>query len=165
MDWRTLFIILHILGTIFGVAGATFALAFSRKAQSDGNIDASEGALLGITYTFLRTGLILIVLSGFGLLIYTRLTEHAQYLYSIRLWLKLTITTVLLLNTIALMAKRIPGWISHAISLVGWYAAFIIGAWRGYHWSYLTGIVALAILTLMVGFILKRTDVAKHMHA
>lgn len=165
MDWRTLLILLHILGTIFGVAGVTFALAFSRKALADGKVDASEGASLSITYTFLRLGLILVVLSGFGILLYTRLESNPANLYSVRLWLKLTITAVLLLNTILLMAKRLPAWLAHGISFVGWYAAFIIGAWRGYHWSYLTGIVVLALFSVIVGLILRKTEIHKHLRA
>lgn len=157
MDWRTIFVLLHIFGTILGVGGVTFALVFSYRAQGDKKIDASEGAFLHITYTMLRVGLILLLFSGFGLLLYARLTDQAQHLYSVRLWLKLFITAALFLNTILYAARRMPEWLSHGISITGWYSAFILGAWRGYHWSFWTGVVVLALITIFIGLLIKKT--------
>ncbi len=157
MDWRTIFILLHIFGTILGVGGVTFALVFQRRALADGRVDPSEGAFLGITYTMLRIGLVLLVLSGFGILLLARLEDHAERLYSVRLWLKLAITGFLLVNTIAFSLKKIPDWLAHAVSITGWYAAFIIGVWRGYHWSFWAGFIALLFITAFLAYLLKKS--------
>lgn len=164
MDWRTIFILLHIFGTILGVGGVTFALVFSYQAQADKKIDASEGAFLRITYTMLRTGLVLLVFSGFGLLVVARLTGGAEHLYSVRLWLKLFITTALFFNTLLHTKHLLPEWLGNSISITGWYAAFIIGAWRGYHWSFWWGFWALLLIALFTGYLLKRTPPVSKPH-
>lgn len=162
MDWRTIFILLHVFGTILGVGGVTFALIFQRRALADGTVDPSEGAFLGITYTMLRIGLVLLVLSGFGILLLARLEDHAERLYSVRLWLKMGLTVVLLANTIVFALRRIPDWLAHAVSITGWYAAFILGVWRGYHWSFLVGVIGYLAVTAFIAALLKKSSVPFH---
>lgn len=164
MDWRTIFVLLHVFATILGVGGVTFALIFSRQAMRDGKVDASEGAFLHTTYTIMRTGLIILVLSGFGIVLVGRLTGGAEHLYSVRLWLKLTLTGILLMNTILLATRKLPDWLAHGISLTGWYGALVLGVWRGYHWSYFVGIGAYVLITLFVALLIRDVPVHQKVH-
>lgn len=130
MDWRTFITLGHIIGTVLGVGGATFAEIFYIKASRDGIIDPVEKEFLKTTYRFLRIGLIVLIISGFGYLILARLTGQTANLYNPRLWAKMLITVVLLLNAIALQARIMPLWLGSGVSLASWYAALILGAWR-----------------------------------
>lgn len=147
MTWDIVVKIGHIVGTVLGVGGATMAEVFYTRAIRDGKIDESEGALLRGVYTVIRVGLIVLVVSGFGYLLLLRLEGHAQYIYSPRVWAKLTLTAILLFNAILLQTRKMPVWLGAGISLTSWYAALVIGAWRmqaGF-WT-IMGVYAAAIL-------------------
>src|SRR3989344_6278731 len=131
MDWHTFLIITHIIGTVFGVGGATFAEVFYLKSIKDGDIDSTESSFLKTTYFILRIGIILLVLSGFGLLILNRLEGATQYLYNPRLWAKLTLTLVIVVNAILLEIRLIPIWLWFLLSFTSWYAVLVLGLWRG----------------------------------
>lgn len=131
MDWHTFLIITHIIGTVLGVGGATFAEVFYLKAIKDGEIDPTESSFLKTTYFILRIGIILLVLSGFGLLLLNRLEGATQYLYSPRLWAKLTLTVIIVANAVLLQVRLIPAWLGFSLSFTSWYVALILGLWRG----------------------------------
>ena len=146
-------IITHIVGTVLGAGGATFAEIFFLKSAKDGTIDQEESAFLHITYAVLRIGMVLLVLSGFGFLLLYRFTDQAELLYNPKLWAKLTIIFALLMNVLGMQAHKMPFWLGSALSLVSWYAALTLGAWRGRDAPYLTIMAAVAcaaiILTLV----------------
>lgn len=135
MDWSTILKLSHIVATVLGVGGATFAEIFSIKLGRQEKIDQSQLDLMRIVYTVIRLGAILLVLSGFGYLILFRLTGKTDLLYNPRLWAKLIITLVILVNAVALTAKKIPLYLGAGISLTSWYAALVLGGWRGLHGS------------------------------
>jgi hypothetical protein len=130
MDWSVLIKITHLVGTALGVGGATLAEVFYLKCLKDGQVDPTESDLLKTIYLVLRIGLVLLVLSGFGYLVFYRLAGLEMYLYSSRLWAKLTITLTLLLGVAAWQAKLVSAKIGGGLSLASWYAALILGAWR-----------------------------------
>ncbi len=129
MDWDTLIMLGHIVGTVLGVGGATFAEIFHSKVTRDG-YNETAGGFLHITYMIMRIGLILLVISGFGFLLLARFEGQTQYIYSARVWAKLMITLIILVNTALLHIRKMPTWLGSAISITSWYAALIIGAWR-----------------------------------
>ena len=131
MSWEILVKIGHIVGTVLGVGGATFAEIFYHQATKGGTFDPAAGKYLGLTYRVLRLGMILLVLSGFGYLLLLRFSGQTQHIYSERLWAKLVITLVILINAVLLQTKKIPMLYGSAVSLVSWYAALVLGAWRG----------------------------------
>lgn len=131
MSWHIFFTIAHIVGTVLGVGGATFAEIFSHQAAKAGGMDETRKSMMRTTYSVMRWGMILLVLSGFGFLLLLRFTGGEQYLYSQRLWVKLIITAVILINALLLQTRKVPLWLGSAISFTSWYAALIIGAWRG----------------------------------
>ncbi len=137
MDIYALLIISHVFGAVLGVGGATFAEIFILKALRDGVIDPMEGEWLRSVYWVLRTGLAISIFSGFGFLLLYRLTGEEEKLLDPKLWAKMTIIIILLLNAIFLTARKIPLWLGSSLSFTSWYAAFILGAWRDMpHYSY-----------------------------
>ena len=159
MTWEIFMRIAHIIGTVLGVGGATFAEIFYERANRDGMIDPAAGGYLKITYTVLRLGMILLVLSGFGFLLLLRLEGRAQYIYSDRLWAKLVITLVILLNALLLQTRKVPLWLGSTISLTSWYAALVLGIWRGLpagFWAIMAGyVLAIGVVALALGIIRK----------
>ncbi len=126
MEWHTFLVVIHLIGTALGVGGATFAEIFLFKAVRDGEIDPIESSFMQVTYRVVRVGLVFLVLSGFGFLIFYRLTGLEERLYSPLLWAKLSIVVVILINAILLQTRRIPLWLGSALSFASWYAAMLM---------------------------------------
>lgn len=140
---------------MLGTGGATLAEFQLRQAARDGKVNPSEGAMLSLTYWLIRIGLIMIVFSGFGFFLYLRLQPHLSFvLYEPRMWAKLTLTGMLVINAFLLQTRRIPVWIGAALSLTGWYGALVLGSWRSLDAGFLMimsvfTVVALAAMWLM----------------
>ncbi|KKW05411.1 MAG: hypothetical protein UY39_C0062G0001, partial [Candidatus Kaiserbacteria bacterium GW2011_GWC2_49_12] len=56
MDWYTFLIITHIIGTVLGVGGATFAEVHLIRALRDGTMSRDENSIMQATYAILRVG-------------------------------------------------------------------------------------------------------------
>lgn len=131
MDWNSFLVIGHIIGAVFGAGGATMAEVFSIKALKDGVINETENDFLRTIYFFIRLGLFLLILSGFGLLILYRLEGVApEMIYTDKFVAKLLVVLVIIFNPLLVQAKIISYSVSSPLSLVSWYAALILGAWR-----------------------------------
>src|SRR3989338_6713555 len=86
-----LLVIVHIIGTVPGVGAATFAEIHYTRFNSDDIITDDERKTLAVTYTVMRTGLFLLVISGFGFLDRksTRLnSSHSSISYSLFFFFK-----------------------------------------------------------------------------
>src|SRR3989344_3497871 len=127
MTFLELLVIMHIIGTVLGVGAATFAEIHYTRFNADNIITDDERKTLAITYTVMRVGLFLLVISGFAFLLYFRLTEHVAALTSPSFWAKMTVVGVLLANALLLQARMVPLAIGAAGSLTSWYAALILG--------------------------------------
>ncbi|OGZ04205.1 MAG: hypothetical protein A2648_01325 [Candidatus Lloydbacteria bacterium RIFCSPHIGHO2_01_FULL_41_20] len=143
-------VIAHIIGTVLGVGGATFAEIFHIRAMRDGVVTDEESVTLKIFYTVLRVGLVLLVLSGFAFLIYFRLEGHEKYLYNPKLWAKMIIVFIIPINAILFQIKKIPAWLATPISLTSWYTALILGVYRTIPYSFveIMGIYLASILVI-----------------
>lgn len=130
VDIQVALTILHVIGTVLGVGGATFAEIFYIRAKLDGVIDPQEGGFLKTTYMVLRIGMVLLLVSGFGYLLYLRLNDITQALYGAKLWTKLIITMVIVVNALLLQFRKVPFWLGSAISLASWYTAMAYGIMR-----------------------------------
>lgn len=149
IDWQTILTASHIIGTVLGLGGATFAEIFYLKAAKDGVINATESDFLKTTYFILRLGMIILLFSGFGYLFFYRLTGQTELIYNPKLWAKLTIVLAIIFNALLLQAKKMPLWLGSAISLTSWYSAFILGSWRGLETSYIS-IIVLYIMAIII---------------
>jgi len=136
MDWHSFLVSAHIIGTVLGVGGATFAEIFLLKALRDGVVDPTETDFLHSTYRVIRIGLVILVLSGFGFLILYRLTGMEERLYSPVLWSKLSIVFIILMNAILIQTHKIPLWLGSALSFASWYAAMLLVPLSVWQYSY-----------------------------
>lgn len=148
MDWHTTLVTMHIVGTVLGVGGATFVEIHLIRALRDGVMSPDETVLMQTTYTVLRIGFFLLVLSGFGFLILARLSEHVAWFYSVKFWIKLAIVGIIALNAALIQLRWIPILWGSAIALVSWYAALVLGVMRGGEYSpyWIVGVYIVAIL-------------------
>jgi hypothetical protein len=155
MDWSTFLKIGHIIGTVLGAGAATLVEFQLFAAARDGSVNPSEGRLLSVTFWLIRIGLIMIVFSGFGFFLYLRLQGLSFVLYEPRMWAKLTITGLLVMNAFLMHVRRIPLWVGAAISITGWYTALVLGAWRSLEAEYVM-IMATYVVVLLPAMWLMR---------
>lgn len=155
MDWYIFLIIIHLIGTVLGVGGATFAEIFYLKAKRDGVFEPYEIDYIRIAVFVLRIGLAILVISGFGFLLFYRIVGAGEALLASKLWAKLFIVLILILNTYLMQAKKIPMALGVSLSLTSWYAALIIGAWRILTASFISIIIVYIIAVVLVTLILK----------
>lgn len=145
----------HILGAILGTGAATFVEIFYLKAIRDGKIESFEAEDLKVFYFILRLTLIILIISGFGILVVWRLNLLGpDFFYNPRLWAKYTIVLVILINAILIQMRKMPMWLGSSLSLVSWWTAFILGGWRTLAASYFEIIFGYILAVIVVGFIL-----------
>lgn len=152
MDWSTFIKISHLVGTVLGVGAATFIDFFYLRAVKDGKIEPQEVEPIKLLTPFLRLGLVILILSGFGYFLLFRLTGHEERLLNPRFLAKMTVVGVIAANGLLLELKKIPIAIGGPISSASWWSAFILGAWRGLTWSYWT-IMAAYLLVILSAFL------------
>lgn len=174
MDWYTLLIMVHIIGVALGAGGATISDILFFKSIKDGKIDKKEFALLKAVSSVVWTGFVILAFSGFGFLILYRLTpEYAGLMYDPKLWAKLFIVLIILLNGLVMHWKVFPllesslgkplaasrfikkssiAFTTGAISIISWYSALILGAWRTLDASYIT-IFGAYLLIIFAGIV------------
>jgi len=151
MDIGLIIRIGHVVGTVLGVGGATMAEIFYLKAmRDDGKIDEKEGGFLKVVYSVLRWGMVLLVLSGFGFLILYRIQGVEERLYNPRLWAKLVLTLIIVINALLLQTRKISFPWGSAISLTSWYAALVLGLWRGLEAGFWEIMLWIAGITVVV---------------
>ena len=155
MTFYELLVIMHIVGTVLGVGGATFAEIYYTRFNSDDIVNDDERKVLSITYTVMRTGLFLLVISGFSFLLYFRLTEHVETLTSPSFWAKMTVVAVLVGNALLLQTRILPFAIGAAVSLTSWYVALILGIIGTTSATYVEILVYYVIAIVLVGFSLR----------
>ena len=153
-------VIVHIIGTVLGVGAATFAEVYYIKFNQDNIVSDDERKTLATTYTILRFGLFLVVVSGFGFFLNFRLTEHVGALMSPALWAKMTLVVVLVVNAWLLQVRKVPLAIGSAISLTSWYGALILGVIgrtlvTTYHASFVDIMLGYVAAIVLVGLALK----------
>jgi len=152
MDIYILLVIAHIVGTILGVGGATMIEIILNKSLKDGTVSDDERSLLTPTYTVVRVGLVVALLSGFGFLILYKLNGQNFRLYDPVLWAKLTIIVVIAVNAILLQMHKISLYWGSALSFVSWWLAAILGVFlsNGVKYSFFS-IMLVYALALVVG--------------
>lgn len=129
-----------------------------RQARRDQVIDPSEAPMLRISYAVMRFGMALLVVSGFGFFLLARLSGHSEWLYEPRIWVKLILTGIILGNALLLQVRKIPLWLGAAVSIVSWYSALILGAWRGLEWSFWMIVTVYLLVVIMVAAIFRQSE-------
>jgi FtsH-binding integral membrane protein len=159
-------VIMHIIGTVLGVGAATFAEIHYTRFASDDIITDDERKTLATTYTVMRAGLFLLALSGFGFLLYFRLTENVEILLSPAFWAKMTVVAVLIGNALLLQMRLMPFAVGTAVSLTSWYTALVLGVIRPTDTTYVEFLVYYGVAIVLVGVVLRwiraRTHASAH---
>lgn len=154
MDIYTALVLFHLLGTVLGVGGATFVEIFLNKSLRDGEVDPIENSFLKTTFTVVRIGLFISLISGFGFLLLYQFTGQAFRIYDPVLWAKLTIIIIIAVNATLLQMHKISLWWGSAFSLVSWYSAAILGVLlQGPSYSYLY-VMSLYLIAVVIGGII-----------
>ncbi len=132
MDFLAINKTLHIIAAIVGVLSATAEEILYFKDIKDGKIDEAEARQLRITYKLMHWCLIILVLTGFGILaaVYLKYGGTKTF-YSPVLWVKYLVVLVLLANAVLIAAKKISMKWASSISLTSWYFAYALGALSG----------------------------------
>jgi hypothetical protein len=174
IDIHTLLIIGHIIGLSLGVGGATVSDVLFFKATKDARIDASEFNLMNAISKVIWAGLLLAIATGIGFLIeYLLVPEKNVLLNNPKIWAKLTIVSVIFVNGLVFHYKVFPTLralsgqsinsvqfarylplllTTGATSIISWYSALVLGAWRGLSFSLsYYAIVGIYLFILFVG--------------
>jgi hypothetical protein len=166
VDWYTAIILAHIIGTVLGVGGATFVEVHLIRALRDGVMSPEESSIMQTTYTVIRIGFFLLILSGFGFLILARLEDHTTLLYSIKLWAKLGIVGIIGVNAVLLQLRWVPLLWGSAIALTSWYAALLLGVLGqgeySFFWIYAVYVAAVVAVYFILRAIHARYVPHKH---
>lgn len=160
MDLYTGLVIMHVIGAALGTGAATIADIAIVRALHDGVLSPDERSLLRAVYFILRVGLVMAVVSGLGFLAYYYAVGATEALMSEKLWAKMTIVFILVLNGYALHKHWVTLLWGAAISLTSWYAALVLGAMRSAEYSYISVMfwygVALLIVYAVERYVHKR---------
>lgn len=127
MDTELILLIAHVVGTILGIGGATMIEIHLNQAQRDKLVSADERAILAWDYKVVRVGLIVAILSGFGLLLYHRYAEHFGIFLNPLIWAKMLMVLIIGANTLLLQARKVGLYWGSAFSFVSWWTVGIIG--------------------------------------
>ena len=156
MDWNVFLRELHVLGTALGVGGSTFAEIFAIRFAKDKKIDIFEHEVLKICITVIRIGLIILTFSGLGLLVLWRMKLLGpDVFYSGRFLAKMTILLILLFIALLMNFRLVNLKLGSAVSTASWYAAMILGIWRGLHISYFAIMAGFGVFVLLTYLLLE----------
>ncbi len=162
MDIYTFIIFLHIAGTILGVGGATIAEVMIHKALKDGKVSGEEGALLHGTYSVLRVGMALIILSSILMVWYHVNNDTIGRLLNDKIWFKEFLFVIIIINAVAISNRWVPLWLGAATSFTGWWMATLLGVAGRLPYSFLTYTITFIIATLAIAGILHL--IRTHLH-
>lgn len=183
LDAKTILVIIHLFGVVFGVGGAISSDLMFFTATRDHHVTETEMTFLTLGSMMVWIGLALLVLSGGAMVSLD--TEY--YLSSTKFLAKMTIVGILLINACFFHFLHIPRLKRHidhhfpssdefvrgriallasgVISIISWTFALILGALRTVPYPYLTimAVYAFAILLgLVVAIIFKEQFLPSH---
>ncbi len=154
MDLHTALIILHIVGTVLGVGGATFIEIFLVRSLMDGVMDPTERGFMGICYRVVRIGIVINLFSGFAFFLYYNYYGQYGQLYNPILWAKMFVFGMIALNAVLLQARAVPLWLGSALSFVSWYAVLFLGLTLQSLQTSFIGVLGVYALLVAVGAVI-----------
>lgn len=167
IDFKSLFIILHIIGAVLGAGGAYISDAIFISATKDRIINKTEFRFMKMGSIFVWTGLFMLIVSG--LLLF--LTNPVFYLNSSKFLIKMFIVLVIFINGLffhlihfpriyrhishhypssdEFMRKKKLLLISGVISFTSWTLALILGSLSSIPFSFGQALLAYVIFELL----------------
>lgn len=164
MDYTYIFlIILHGIGAVLGVGGATMSDLMFFKTIRNLSISKTEMKFLELGSFQIWGGIVCTLISSLGLWYF-----FPELVQTPKVYAKLTIFCILLINGIFLNVWLTPFLKKHlatslsasptflknrpilfssgAVSIISWYSVFILGLWRGLPFSYTTIIMVYGLM-------------------
>ena len=170
IEVKTLLLIVHLVGLALGVGGALISDAIFFHAIHDWRISKSEMGFLNLGSTAVSIGLGLLILSGIAMFS----LDMERYLASTKFIAKMAIVAILAVNAILLHQLHIPHMralskkgtstrtgfaksrglilMSGVVSIVSWFSALVLGAFRSIPWS-VEMIFSVYLGVLLIGFV------------
>jgi len=146
-------VIVHVVGVVLGVGGATIAEVNIVRALKDGKVDASEKHLMHGTYWVIRVGTLIVLISGVALVWWIYFAEGSAWpLESAKVWVKNIMLLAIVFNAWFLTKRWIPLWLGGAVSFASWWGATVLGLWRTPYsfWELIIGYVAAIFIVAVV---------------
>lgn len=178
MSLTSFLVIAHIVGVVFGAGAATMSdLLFMRSIRRN-EIQEAEFRVFHFLSKFVWIGLLLLIISGLGFLLYYRIeVPESGLIYKPKLLVKLVVTAVIFFNGLIMHAALMPKlakmvgkpldrsdfpkmaryfFMFGAVSVISWYTALILGAWRGLTASFsaIFMVYAIVVVIAMAGVFL-----------
>lgn len=130
MDIYLFLVVMHLIGTVLGVGGATMIEVHLKQALKDKKMSGDERAILGTDYTVVRVGLVFAILSGFGFLLVYKFTGQTARLYDPMMWAKLVMIVIIATNAVLLQARKMSLYWGAALSFVSWWSVALISVFK-----------------------------------
>jgi len=174
---KTIYLILHVFGAIFGAGAAFMGDAIFLKTVKSGVIGSKEFGFMKLSSKMVWVGVFILVVSGI-LLFYT---NPALYLGSSKFLVKVTIVAIIIINGVIFHLVHIPHLKNHldirfnesvtftknlsflvlsgAISMVSWVSTVILGMLKKVPYSYfeiLSFYLVLVVFAITVAILSKK---------
>ncbi len=159
MTLHVLLLILHIVGTILGVGGATMIEIHLNKALRDGKMDTVERDMLGGDFLVTRIGMGIGLITGIGFIIEYWAANQLFRLDNGVFWAKMLIFVIIVVNAYLLHKHKVSLYWGSAFSFISWWTAMVFGTFltNGVRFipsdtmlSFL-GLMALYAITVVIG--------------
>ena len=166
-----LIVIIHLFGFALGLGGATYSDILLMKFLKDFKISPKEANVINTLSQTIWIGVAVLTISGVAIF----LSDAEAYMSSAKFLSKMTIFLILVINGLLLHLYMLPrvkhisfehdkkeypeltrlrkgAFLMGAVSLVSWYAAFVLGGLRDLDYSY-QQIMSIYGVTLLIAII------------
>jgi len=126
-DVYTLLVIAHLFGSAIGFGAANFIEVFLNMALRDGKVDPTEKLFLSKTYTVLRVGLGISLITGLGFVVMYIVNDQMFRMTNPVFLAKMLIIVILVTNAVLLHLHKMKLWWGSTLSFMSWYFAFFLG--------------------------------------
>lgn len=157
MAFKTMLIIMHLLGLVLGLGAATVADFLFMETILRNRVTHSQYTYLKLVTKLVSAGLFVLVATGFAFfMVYA--VEDPKLMYNPKVWAKVTIVGLIALNGFimhhfvfpmfekninrplmsapSLLNRRFLLFACGAISGTSWYCALILGTWKEINFKY-----------------------------
>lgn len=121
---------IHILAAVVGAGAATLEEILYFKDIRDGKIDENEAKQLRLTYKLMHWSVIALLISGVLMVGIIASRYSTAIIFESRMSAKYLIFGILIANAFLIKFRKIPLWFASPISLISWWAEFVLGKWR-----------------------------------
>lgn len=157
IDVYTLLVIAHLFGAAIGIGSATFIEVFLNMALRDGKVDPTEKLFLSKTYTVLRVGLGISLITGLGFVVMYIVNDQLFRMTNPVFIAKMLIIVILVANAVLLHLHKMKLWWGSTLSFMSWYFAFFLGTFltQSIRFGFWEIMITYAIFVVAGGYVLE----------